>query len=111
MARSKLISESGLFSMMLKDARSSWSFVVLASKSECESESGEKRSGSEMGLLAPTLTPALFSAPLAAESCNQALQLLHEQRCRYQCCNLTIPIYMRNERLDNGNINILKKLQ
>jgi hypothetical protein len=63
MARSKLISESGLFSMMLKDARSSWSFVVLASKSECESESGEKRSGSEMGLLAPTLTPALFSAP------------------------------------------------
>ena len=38
---------------------------IRVEKSECESESEEKRSGSEMGFLTPTLTPALFSAPQA----------------------------------------------
>ena len=40
-------------------------------ESECESEGEEKRSGNDLGFLTPTLTPALFSAPQAAESCNQ----------------------------------------
>jgi hypothetical protein len=43
---------------------------------ECESVSEEKRSGNEMGILTPTLTPALFSAPLTAESCNWMKDLL-----------------------------------
>jgi len=36
----------------------------------------EKRSGSELGFLVPNLTPALFSAPLTAESCNWMKDLL-----------------------------------
>jgi hypothetical protein len=30
----------------------------------------KKEAGMTMGFLTPTLTPALFSAPLTAESCN-----------------------------------------